>query len=221
MASTTTSGHKLKHVHSGSTSTGTTLPCSSNAAACAASLASTAETPSTWVFPKRTASLNATVLRTVRGCGTSVITAEMPERTKRSAIALAISPAPRITASIETLPSKGFLPQRECWNSVQALQHCAIRRRFPPCSHTPADEGPRLPKTAAIILGVTASTVEAPANLANRSGRWTCLRKGLAHPVNANHANHVVCARGDRNPARAGARALSGSPFEPSASTST
>lgn len=102
MASTTTSGLSSMQRQSGSIRTGMAFFRSRTSFAWTASWTRIAKMPSTLTCPKRTASLNATVRRTVSGCSISVITTEMPLRHRRRAIAVAISPAPRIIASTGT-----------------------------------------------------------------------------------------------------------------------
>ena len=132
MASISTSGSSQMHEHFGSTSTGMT-PSSARRSASSALSARMPTTPSTWVFPERTASLKATVRRTVKGCSTSVIMTETPHLCRRNAIALAMSPAPRIIASIEILSSKGFLQLRGSCRAPRCARQSASRRRFQPC----------------------------------------------------------------------------------------
>ena len=134
MASTTTSGASSRaHVHAGSTSTGTSRPAARTAAASPALATRTARTPSTWASPSRTASLNATVRRTVKGCAISVMTTRMPQRCRRSAMALAISPAPLITASTQTHPFASFPPPRAWPQAAPRAAPAATPRRFRPC----------------------------------------------------------------------------------------
>ena len=68
--------------------------------ASSASLARTAVTFSTFFFPRRIASENATVRRTAVGASTSSITILKPARYNLKAMPEARSPAPRITTSI-------------------------------------------------------------------------------------------------------------------------
>ena len=133
-ASTTASGAtSLTHAHAGSTRTGTTPSPESSPKAWETSCARTAVAPSTWAFPTRTASLKATVRRTVKGCSISVISTEAPHRTRRGAMAPAISPAPRITANIEDRPSKGFPPPPASRIAPRCAAPPASRQRSPPC----------------------------------------------------------------------------------------
>ena len=132
MASTSTSGSSQMHEHFGSTSTGTT-PSSARPSASSTLSARTPTTPSTWVFPERIASLKATVRRTVKGCSTSVIMTEAPHLCRRNAIALAISPAPRIIVSIEILSSKGFPQPRGLCRAPLCARRLADRCRIQPC----------------------------------------------------------------------------------------
>ena len=102
MASTTTSGISSMQRQSGSIKTGMAFFRSRTSFAWTTSRTRIAKTPSTCICPKRTASLKATVRRTVSGCSISVITTEMPHLHSRRAIGVAISPAPRIIASTGT-----------------------------------------------------------------------------------------------------------------------
>ena len=111
IASTSASGaSSSRHRHSGSGKTGST-PSRSSFIASAAFSARTARSPSTVVFPWTMASEKATVRRMAVGRSRSVITTSTPQRHNRMAAPLAISPAPRINASIHIPPDAGC-PQR-------------------------------------------------------------------------------------------------------------
>ena len=122
MTSATASGFRLLTQRaSGSMRTGM-IPSASSAGT-SSSTARRAETPSTAISPRRTASEKQTVRRMEVGAAVSHRTASIPARYNRSAVPVARSPPPRITTSMSS-----FL--------------LSVIRRTPAGTAAPPDGGP-------------------------------------------------------------------------------